>query len=221
MALLLRYKDEIAAHLARSKLLAHGIVAGVVHDNASTVYGHWLMRPRLVVADEDIDDAAMVLAMPDSPIEDDFVEPQDLDAIPEDLGLRRDVPEFLEAMLLGALVAGGVGLVFSALATAVAIMNYSSTASTSVGFVIPMLPLSFAAAGALGGALAWPLIVFARSCRRDEHGALPPRAWLIYLLMGLTQGAIIIWLVWLPISAGRGAWRALAARLRNRHKSPS
>ncbi len=221
MALLLPYRDEIAAHLARSKLLAHGIVAVVVHDHASTVYGHWLMRPRLVVADADLDDAAMILATPDSPIGDDFIESLDLGAMSEDLGLHRDVPEFFEAMLLGALFAGSLGLVLAALVTAVAIMNFSSTAHAPVGFVIPMLPLSFAAAGALGGALAWPLIVFARSCRRDEHGVLPTRAWLIYLFLAFSNAALLFWLVWLPISAAMGAWRALAARLRNRHKSPS
>lgn len=221
MALLLRYKDEIAAHLARSKLLANGIVAGVVHDNASTVYGHWLMRPRLVVADEDIDDAAMVLATPDAPIEDDFVEPQELDVIPEDFGLRREVPKFLESMLFGALIAGGIGLLIAALVTAVAIVNYSPMAMAAIGLLIPMFPLYLAAVGALGGALVWPLIVFARSCRRDEHGALPLRAWLIYVFLGFSNGALFIWVASLPIFAGMGIWRALAARLRNRHKSPS
>jgi Putative prokaryotic signal transducing protein len=208
MAEILPFNDEFRAHLARSKLLAHGIASVVVHDHAATVYGNWITHPGLLVADGDFEEAATVLSASDVPLGDDFVEPPEPDVMSEDLGLVRDVPRFIESITLGALIAGCMGLIIVAMLTAEAIMSGGRIPVEGVGLSVVLLPLGMAVVGALGGAFVWPFTTFARSCRRDERGELPRRAWLIYFILALEYGSFLL-LPILLISGVRGVVRGL------------
>jgi hypothetical protein len=66
----------------------------VVHDHAATLYGGWLMHPRLLVEDEDVDEAQRILSEPATPGEETLIAAAEASGPGEDLGLTRAVPGF-------------------------------------------------------------------------------------------------------------------------------
>jgi hypothetical protein len=187
MAVLLPCRDEFAAHLVRSKLLAHGVLSVVVHDCAASAYGGWIMHPRIVIADGDLEEVHRIFLEPATSIDESFSEPEDLRLPTEQLGLQRTLPGFLEFIMVSAGITGALGLPILVLLTLVAMIT-SQRLPADLRFeteaIQPLLmPLEAALGGAIAGAVSWPLLIFARSCRHNERGELPLRARFVAFLM--------------------------------------
>jgi hypothetical protein len=181
MVLLLPCENEISAHLLRSRLLSHGIPSDVVQDNFATMYGNWLTRPHLLISEEALDDGLELLAVPDEPIGDNFIEPSDPSQESEDLGLSAVVPGLWALISFG--VCGGflLGTAWLFLLTFFS-MAMSGGLATDSRLDVALLPISCGVYGAPFSIICWPLIAFARSCRRREDGSLPIRARIVLLL---------------------------------------
>jgi hypothetical protein len=191
MALLLPCQNEISAHLLRSLLLSHGIPSHVVHDNFSTLYGNCFTRPHILISEEALDNGLELLAVPDEPIDESFVEPLKTTETSEDLGLRRTTPSQLAPISAGFCTGFLLGLVAVFFWTFMAITYTTNWAQavTLLGWEILSLPLWWGICGLFIGFICWPFPVFARSCRHRDDGSLPLRARLILLFCCFFVGA--------------------------------
>ena len=147
MTLLLPCENEISAHLLRSRLLSHGIPGEVVHDTFATMYGNWLTRPQLLIAADALEDGLELLAAPDEPLDETFIEPAATADASEDLGLRSYTPGFLPLIAFGCaagFLLGTAGLFFLTLFT---IVIQGSREDNVTGLTVPLLPLSWSLYG--------------------------------------------------------------------------
>lgn len=183
MTLLLPCENEISAHLLRSRLLSHGIPGEVVHDTFATMYGNWLTRPQLLIAADALEDGLELLAAPDEPLDETFIEPAATADASEDLGLRSYTPGFLPLIAFGCaagFLLGTAGLFFLTLFT---IVIQGSREDNVTGLTVPLLPLSWSLYGIFFGIVCWPFVILARSCHRRDDGSLPLRARLIFFFL--------------------------------------
>lgn len=173
MALLLPCENEISAHVLRSRLLSHGVECVIVHENAATLWGGWLFRPRLMVADDDWDLACDFCAQDADSIDESFVEPLETADLNENLGFSSIVPDLL-AMALVGFALGAVELAVVTVFTMATGGMSREVAEESAALFLPLY-------GAAAGLIAWPFVWLARSCRLRADGTLPLRARLIFL----------------------------------------
>ena len=197
MALLLPCANEINAHLLRSLLLSHGIPSDVIHEASATAYGNWIMRPHLLISEEALDDGLELLAVPDEPIDDNFMEPAETAELSEDLGLHRAMPRFVPFVIFG-LIAGFLLGVADLIPLTFVEMTKGGRNHTDTIF----LPFWWSLYGTVFGIACWPFIIFARSCHRRDDGSLPLRARLVALFLPQNPAlgfvaAIILMLLWL------------------------
>ena len=162
MALLLPCKDEISAHLLRSRLLSHDIECAVVHGGIATIWGGWVMRPRLLLAADDFERAQSLCGESEEAIDETFVEPAETAVLNENRGFESTVPTFLSMLLVGCVIgfAGGVLLLLGITVVTMAkggISRELSTAESSIVYV----PFLMAGGGLLFGAVVWPLPLLA------------------------------------------------------------
>ncbi len=180
MDLLLPCQNEISAHLLRSLLLSHGIASTVVHDNFATMYGNWLTRPHVLIAEEALDTGLELLAVPDEPIDDTFIEPAEMAGASEDLGLRRCMPGFIALVLFGCCAGAVLGAADLFLVTLFTMPLNGVRASNVTGLDVLLIPFWWSLYGIVFGILCWPFLALARSCHRRDDGSLPLRARLIF-----------------------------------------
>jgi hypothetical protein len=192
MALLLPCENEISAHLLRSRLLSHGIPSAVVQDNFATLYGNWLTRPHLLIEEEALEDGLELLAAPDEPLGDNFVELVETADLNEELGLVRAVPEIVELATFGCCAGFFLGVLGVIFLTALAIVASGGQTNPDAGRLVVLLPLICGVGGLVFGIVCWPFIAFARSCRRRDDGSLPLRARLVYLLVPENPLGVVI-----------------------------
>lgn len=178
MPLLLTCANEINAHLLRSLLLSHGIPSDVIHDASATTYGNWIMRPQLLIAEEALDDGLELLAVPDEPLDDNFIEPAETAVLSEDLGLHHAVPGFIPLVAFGFAACFLLGVADLIPLTFVEMTKGGRSHSDTI-----FLPFWWSLDGAVFGTVCWPLILFARSCHRRDDGSLPLRARLVALCL--------------------------------------
>ena len=179
MALLLPCANEINAHLLRSLLLSHGIPSDVIHDASATAYGNWIMRPQLLISEEALDDGLELLAVPDEPIDDNFIEPVETVDLNEQPGLCCCVPGVTVLATIGLLL-GTTGLL---LFTLLAMVINGGRVDANEGPEVTLVPLWCGIYGLGFGIVCWPFIAFARSCHRREDGSLPLRARIFMLFL--------------------------------------
>ena len=197
MTLLLPCQNEINAHLLRSLLLSHGIPSDVIHDASATAYGNWIMRPQLLIAEEALDDGLELLAVPDEPLDDRFIEPAETAELSEDLGLHRAMPEFIPLVVFG-IIAGFLLGVADLIPLTFVEMTMGGRSHADTIF----LPFWWSLYGAVFGIVCWPWVIFARSCHRRDDGSLPLRARLValclpqnplgYVVISLVAGVILL-----------------------------
>jgi hypothetical protein len=181
MALLLPCENEIVAHLLRSRLLSHGVECAVVHGGIATIWGNWLMHPRLLIAEDDLEPAYALLAEPEPQLDESFVEPPETADLNENLGFSSGVPGLPALVLVTMAVGLCIGVVVFAMVTALAMLQGGAARETAQHQDAEMWPLTAAFYGAVFGFIVWPLMLFARSCRQRPDGTLPLRARLIFL----------------------------------------
>ena len=210
MTLLLPCQNEISAHLLRSLLLSHGIPSDVVHDNFATMYGNWLTRPQLLIAEEALDDGLELLAVPDEPLDDTFIEPAETADVSEDLGLRSCTPGLITLVIFGCCAGVVLGAADLFLVTLFAMTIKGSRTETVAGLDVLLIPLWWGLYGIVFGIVSRPFIALARSCHRRDDGSLPLRARLImfflpenslFVVLGLLVFVIIEMLRWLAGTA--------------------
>ena len=195
MALLLPCANEINAHLLRSLLLSHGIPSDVIHDASATAYGNWIMRPQLLISEEALDDGLELLAVPDEPLDDHFIEPAETAELSEDLGHDSTVPGFIPLVAFGLIAGFLLGVADLIPLTFFAMMKGGRGSEGTI-----FLPLWMSLYGTVFGIACWPWIVFARSCHRREDGSLPLRARLVALFLPQNPlGYVALGLVWIII----------------------
>lgn len=206
MALLLPCANEINAHLLRSLLLSHGIPSDVIHDASATTYGNWIMRPQLLISEEALDDGLELLAVPDEPLDDNFIEPAETAELSEDFGLHRAMPRFVPFVIFGLIVGFLLGVADLIPLTFIEMTKDGRSHSDTI-----YLPFWWSLYGAVFGITGWPWIIFARSCHRREDGSLPLRARLVALCVpGNPLGYVVFGLVWIII---QGLLRLASAAL--------
>lgn len=183
MDLLLPCQNEISAHLLRSLLLSHGIPSAVVHDNFATMYGNWLTRPHVLISEEALDAGLELLAVPDEPLDETFIEPAETADASEDLGLRRGVPGFIALVLFGCCAGAVLGTADLFLVTLFTMPLKGIRAARVSGLDVLLIPFWWSLYGTVFGILCWPFVALARSCHRRENGSLPLRARLIFFFL--------------------------------------
>jgi len=199
MTQLFKFRDEFAAHLARATLLEHGIESDVIHDHAATLYGGWLMHPRLLVEDEDVHEAQRILSEAAVPAEEETLTAAADAAGPgENLGLTRAVPGFGSLVLTGLVAGAGLGLlaIFVFVIFSIVAGRTDFVRLTAETLRLSLIPLSSGLAGAVFGACLWPAIRLGLSCRRRADGLLPLHARAVAVLL-LGEGGLLLLLGWL------------------------
>jgi Putative prokaryotic signal transducing protein len=182
------------AHLLRSRLLERDIESWVVNENASTLYFESLMPPRLLVADEDWEQAQEVMSEKIEPLDESFTPP------PDEKGEEPETPftpGLVEVVASLAMVSGalGLGLLLAAMILGLSdgSVRLSDRATPQWMRELGSVPFDFAVGGAILAVTAWVGIVIARRCRPRADGTLPLGArWIAFALVLLATPFLFI-----------------------------